>query len=180
MIEIRSFQSKEIISTFEIKDPFGFTFHSNLLIVADAFSHKVRILDCETGEKVGSIQCKTDSQRFKPISVAVDADDNIVVFCYLAKGKSCLHVFTLANVFIRRVGSMSFLGGGTIAFDLDSNLVVSDNGGSRVRVFDYGNGQVIRTLSIQNRPDTANKTLFMYCGGFGRLLSYFCGEYFGL
>ena len=61
---------------------------------------------------------------------------------------------------------MSFLGGGTIAFDLDSNLVVSDNGGSRVRVFDYANGQVIRTLSIQNRPDTANKTLYMYCGGF--------------
>jgi ubiquitin C-terminal hydrolase len=166
-IEVRTFQNNQIISTFPFNNPFGFTFCTpNRLIVADSFSHCVRIFDCSTGQSLSTIRCNTGSHRFKPVSVAVDAEGNIVVFCYLPNKMSCLQVFSIETVFIRRVGSMLLSGGGTVAFDSDSNLVVSDNGGSRIRVFDYCSGDAIRTLSIPNRPDTAKKTLYMYCGGF--------------
>jgi hypothetical protein len=165
-IEVRTFQNNQIISTFEFQSPFGFTFCTpNRLIVADSFSHCVRIFDCSTCQSLGTIRFNTvDSHRFKPVSVAVDAAGNIVVFCYL-KNRSCLQVFSIQTVFIRRVGSMLLSGGGTVAFDSEGHLVVSDSGGSRIRVFDYDSGAAIRTISIQNGY-LQKKTLYMFCGGF--------------
>jgi hypothetical protein len=171
-IEIRTFQNGNIISepSFCVKGPFGFTFQSSShLIVADPFSHCVRMFDYKDGSQTGKITCTSrdgSKKKLKPLSVAVDASGNIVVYCYLFKA-SCVQVYSqhLGFEFIRLVGSMSLVAGGAVAFDSNNNLVVSDDGGRRIRVVSYPNGDVIRTILIQCRPDSPSQR-YIYCGGF--------------
>ena len=50
---------------------------------------------------------------------------------------------------------------------LFSYLVVSDDEGGRIRVVSYPDGNVIRTILIQSRPDIPRQQRYIYCGGFG-------------
>jgi WD40 repeat protein len=173
-IEIRTFQNGKIISepSFCVESPFGFTFQSSgHLIVADPWSHCVRLFDYKDGRQTGRFKCKDEmdgSKKFKPLSVAVDAAGDIVVYCYLSK-ESCVRVYSQHGhsrfKFIRLVGSMILSAGGAIAFDSDNNLVVSDDEGGRIRVVSYPDGNVIRTILIQSRPDTPRQR-YINCGGF--------------
>ena len=78
-IEIRTFQNGKIISepSFCVESPFGFTFQSSgHLVVADPWSHCVRLFDYKDGRQTGRFKCKDEmdgSKKFKPLSVAIDA-----------------------------------------------------------------------------------------------------------
>ena len=133
----------------EFREPSGVAFDKKgNICIADTYNNRVQILNYKDGAHVKDIGSSTLNQ---PCSVAFDNEGNVVVLDENDNGH--ISVFDInTGAFIRKMCPTGtkpgyLKGTGSIVFDREGFLVVTDPGNKRVQVLNYSDGTNVGTIS---------------------------------